>query len=88
VFDTGYNIRGADEADVWGEDPVHPIEAVYRNIVASILQMAATLKQMEERVETKRRREESHEDSLPRSRRFRDDEEPRLEGREGGRGQG
>jgi hypothetical protein len=88
VLDTGYNLRGADEADVWGVDPVHPIEAIYKSIVASILQMAATLKQTEERVETKRRREESHEDSLPRSRRFRDDDEPHHEGREGGRGQG
>jgi hypothetical protein len=88
VLDTGYNLRGTDEADVWGVDPVHPIEPIYKSIVASILQIAATLKQTEGRVETKRRREASQEDSLPRSRRFRDEEEPRHEGREGGQGRG
>jgi hypothetical protein len=88
VLDTGYNIRQKDDADVWGVDPVHPIEAIYRSIVASILQMAATLKQTEERVESKRRREESQEDILPRSRRFRDEGEPGHGEREGGRGRG
>jgi hypothetical protein len=88
VLDTGYNIRGKDDADVWGVDPVHPIEAIYRSIVASIFQIAATLKETHGRVESKRRREASQEDSLPRSRRSRDEEEPRQEGREGGRGRG
>jgi hypothetical protein len=75
VLDTGHNIRGREDADVWGVDPIHPIESVYRSLVASIFQMAATLKDLSSRVETKRRREDSREDSLPHSRRQREEED-------------
>jgi hypothetical protein len=68
-LDPGHNLRGREDADVLEVDPIHPIEPVYRSLVASIFQMAATLRQLGSRVENKRRREESHEDSLPHSRR-------------------
>jgi hypothetical protein len=44
------NLRGREDADVWGVDPIHPIEPVYRSLVASIFQMAATLKDLSSRV--------------------------------------
>jgi hypothetical protein len=47
---------------------------VYRSLVASIFQMAATLRELSSRVENKRRREESREDSLPLSRRQHEDD--------------
>jgi hypothetical protein len=75
VLDTSHNIRGREDADVWGVDPIHPIESVYRSLVASIFQMAATLKDLSNRVESKRRREDSREDSLPHSRRQREEED-------------
>jgi hypothetical protein len=62
VLDTGHNLRGREDADVWGVDPIHPIEPMYRSLVASIFQMAATLKELSSRVENKRRREDSRED--------------------------
>jgi hypothetical protein len=74
ALDTGHNLRGREDADVWGVDPTHPIEPVYRSLVASTFQMAATLKELSSRVENKRRREESREDILPQSRRQRDDD--------------
>jgi hypothetical protein len=75
VLDTSHNLRGREDADVWGVDPIHPIESVYRSLVASIFQMAATLKDLSSRVESKRRREDSREDNLPHSRRPREEED-------------
>jgi hypothetical protein len=96
VLDTGHNLRGREDADVWGVDPIHPIEPVYRSLDASIFQMAATLKELSSRVENKRRREDSREDSLPHSRRQREDEDrsqryqedPRGRREDRGRGKG
>jgi hypothetical protein len=87
VLDPGYNLKGTEMADVWGVDPVHPIEPIYKSLVASIFQMAATLKAVEGRDDrNKRRREASQEDSLPRSRRPREDGDSRREEGEGGQG--
>jgi hypothetical protein len=88
VLDPGYNLKGLEDTDVWGVDPVHPIEPIYRSIVASIFQMVATLKEIEGRVDTKRRREESQEDSLPRSRRPREADASHQDSREVMRGRG
>jgi hypothetical protein len=87
VLDPGYNLKGTEMADVWGVDPVHPIEPIYKSLVASIFQMAATLKEVECRDDrNKRRREASQEDSLPRSRRPREGDHSRRGDEEGGRG--
>jgi hypothetical protein len=40
ILDPNYDLRSMDEAEVWGDDPVHPREAAYQKIAGGVMLMA------------------------------------------------
>jgi hypothetical protein len=41
ILDPNYDLRSMDEAEVWGDDPVHPRERAYQKIADGVLTMNA-----------------------------------------------
>jgi uncharacterized membrane protein YgcG len=55
VLDPCVNIRGMEDSEIWGEDPIHPLPLVYSKIVTGIVKMTNTMAENEH----KRRRTDS-----------------------------
>jgi hypothetical protein len=56
VLDSSYNTRHLPNEDIWFTDPVHPINSIYQHIASGVVKMAATLRDLEDRQDLKRRR--------------------------------
>jgi hypothetical protein len=59
VLDSTYNTRHLPIEDIWFTDPVHPINIIYQHIASGVVKMAASLKNLEDRQDLKRRRSDS-----------------------------
>jgi hypothetical protein len=74
MLDASYDIRDLPNEDIWFVDPVHPIDPVYRRLASGVIKIAATLRDLEDRQENKRRRTDSLESSHQSARRPRETE--------------
>jgi hypothetical protein len=72
MLDASYDIRKLPNEDIWCVDPVHPIDPVYRSLASGVIKIAATLRDLEDRQENKRRRTDSLESSQQSARRPRE----------------
>jgi hypothetical protein len=74
MLDTSYDLRDLANDDIWCVDPVHPIEPVYRRLASGVVKISATLRELENRLDNKRRRTDSMENQQQRARRPRESE--------------
>jgi hypothetical protein len=56
LLDSTFDIRDMPNEDIWFMDPVQPIDPVYRLIAAGVIKMASTLKNIDEKLDAKRKR--------------------------------
>jgi hypothetical protein len=61
VLESSYNIRNLPNEDIWFTDPVHPIDSIYNHLATGVIKMAATLRDLDNRQDLKRRRSDSWE---------------------------
>jgi hypothetical protein len=59
VLDSTYNRRHLPNEDIWFTDPVHPINSIYQHIASGVVKMAASLRDLEDRQDQKRKRSDS-----------------------------
>jgi hypothetical protein len=59
VLESSYNIRNLPNVDIWFTDLVHPIDSIYNNLATGVIKMAATLRDLNNRQDLKRRRSDS-----------------------------
>jgi hypothetical protein len=74
ILDPNYHLRSMDEAEAWGDDPVHPREMAYQKIAGGVMSMVNCFAP-------------THPAPVPRANYNRDEDPPRR-GRGGGRGYG